>query len=202
VIAGFAIFNRCPELTMADLPPADSLPDAPRFTLRAFLFREWPYLLMLALAVFGVAYSSVSQTAVRGYWIALGPFIGLVCILTGWPDAGSGEARFRLVWTQALHWCAVLLAIELMFVGNVDRMMNADASALSALTLLALGTFTAGVHIGAWRVCLVGIVLALGVPGIAWLEKSALLILLVVVALVAIAVPIVWMTYSHRWRRA
>jgi hypothetical protein len=71
-------------------------------------------------------------------------------------------------------------------------MMNADASALGALTVLALGTFTAGVHIAAWRICLVGLVLGLGVPAIAWLEQSALLLLLVAVVLAAAAVPFFW----------
>jgi hypothetical protein len=41
------------------------------------------------------------------------------------------------------------------------------------LTVLALGTFTAGIHIASWCICLVGVVLALGVPAIAWLEQSA-----------------------------
>lgn len=186
---------------MAELQ-SDDAPSAPPFTARAFLLREWPYLLMLALALVGVAYSSFSRAPVREYWIALGPFIGLICIISGWREAGSAEARFRLVWTQVVHWCAVLLAIELMFIADVDRMMNADASALSVLTLLALGTFTAGVHIRSWRVCLVGILLGLGVPGIAWLEQSALLIILVIVAVAAIVVPILWMTYAHKWRRA
>ena len=163
-----------------------------RFSTRAFLMREWPYLLMLGLALFGVAYTSFSRTPMRGYWIALAPFIGLICVISRWRDAASREERLRLVWTQALHWCAVLLAMQLMFVADVTRMMNADASALSALTLLALGTFTAGVHIEAWRVCLVGVILGVGVPGIAWLEQSALLILLVVVVLVAVIAPIYW----------
>lgn len=193
---------------MTDSPtemPADVPAPAPaslRASVLAFLLREWPYLLMLALALFGVAYSSVARAPFRGYWIALGPFIGLICIITRWQQAGGAEGRFHLVWTQLLHWCAVLLAIELMFIADVDRMMNADASALSALTLLALGTFTAGLHIGAWRVCLVGVLLGLGVPGIAWLEQSALLILLVIVALVAITVPLVWMIYIHKWSRS
>lgn len=178
----------------------DSQPAAPRFTARTFLAREWPYLSLLGLALFGVAYTSFAQTPVRGYWLALGPFIGLICVIAGWRDASSGEKRFHLVWTQILHWCAVLLAIELMLVADVARMMNADAKALSALTVLALGTFTAGLHTGAWRVCLVGVVLGLGVPAIAWLEQSALLILLVVVALAAIIVPIMWMVYGHRGR--
>jgi hypothetical protein len=51
------------------------------------------------------------------------------------------------------------------------------------LTLLALGTFTAGAQLGAWRICVVGVVLALGVPFIAWLDRATLLITIVSVAL-------------------
>jgi hypothetical protein len=54
------------------------------------------------------------------------------------------------------------------------------------LTLLALGTFTAGVHVAAWRICVVGVVLALVVPAIAWLEQATLLLLLIAIVLVAI----------------
>src|SRR5262249_24609416 len=110
------------------------------------------------------------------------------------------EHRLHLIWTQALHWGAVLVAMHLMFVADVSRMMNADASALATLTVLALGTFTAGVHIAAWRICVVGIVLALGVPAIAWLEQSALLLLLIAIVVVAVIAPFFW----HRkpnWRR-
>jgi hypothetical protein len=96
------------------------------------------------------------------------------------------------MWTQALHWLAVLVAMHLMFVADVARMMNADASALAVLTLLALGTFTAGVHIASWRICLVGLIFAVGVPGIAWLEQSAFLILLVALVLIAIVAPLLW----------
>jgi hypothetical protein len=88
--------------------------------------------------------------------------------------------------------------MRLMFVADVSRMMNADASALAALTVLALGTFTAGVHIAAWRICVVGIVLALGVPAIAWLEQSTLLLLLIAVVGVAVIAPFFW----HRTRSA
>src|SRR5262249_43417341 len=98
------------------------------------------------------------------YWIVLAPIIGLICVVTRWREAASREQRGRLIWTRALHWVAVLVAMHLIFVADVSRMMNTDASALAALTVLALGTFTAGVHIAAWRICLVGIVLALGVP--------------------------------------
>lgn len=39
-----------------------------------------------------------------------------------------------------------------------------------------------------WRICLVGLVLGLSVPAVAWLEESTLLLLLVAIVLVAFAV--------------
>jgi hypothetical protein len=183
---------------MVDPQPDNSAPDAWRFNTRTFLLKEWPYLLVLILAVFGVAYSSFAKTPMTTYWIVLAPFIGLICVITRWRYAENREQRLHLIWTQALHWGSVLVAMRLMFVVDVARMMNADASALAALTVLALGTFTAGVHIGAWRICLVGIVLALGVPAIAWLEQSAVLLLLVAIVVVAVIAPFFW----HRKRSA
>jgi hypothetical protein len=177
---------------MADLQQDNPASDAWRFNPRVFLVKEWPYLLVLGLAILGIAYTSFAKTPITTYWIVLAPFIGLVCVVTRWRDAENREQRLHLIWTQALHWGAVLVAMRLMFVVDVSRMMNADASALAALTVLALGTFTAGVHIGAWRICLVRAVLALGVPAIAWLEQSALLLLLVAVVVLAAIAPFFW----------
>ena len=174
-------------------PELDSpAPEALQFNPHVFLAKEWPYLLVLILALSGVAYTSFSGTPITKYWIILAPFIGIICVVTRWRDAENREQRSRLIWTQALHWAAVLAAMRLMFVADVGRMMNADASALAALTILALGTFTAGVHIMAWRICLIGGLLALGVPAIAWLEQSALLLLLVAVVAVAVIAPFFW----------
>jgi hypothetical protein len=169
-------------------PPAH----AGRFSPRVFLAAEWPYLLVLLLALFGVAYTSFAKTPITTYWVVLAPCIGIICVITRWADAASREQHVRLLWTQALHWAAVLVAMHLMFVADVSRMMNADASALAALTVLALGTFTAGVHIASWRICLVGIVMALGVPAIAWLEQSALLLFLGIIVVVALIAPFFW----------
>src|SRR5258708_879406 len=114
----------------------NSAPVAWRFNPRAFLAGEWLYLLVLILALFGVAYTSFAQTPMTIYWIAFAPLIGVICVVTRWRDAESREARLRLVWTQALHWGAVFLAMHLIFVADVGRMMNSDARALACLTLL------------------------------------------------------------------
>ena len=56
-------------------------------------------------------------------------------------------------------------------------MLNAPATGLALLTLLALGTFVAGVHVS-WQICVLGIIMAICAPAIAWLAESALLMLL------------------------
>jgi len=177
---------------MTDSQPGTPLPAPSPLRPRGFLRAEWPYLLVLGLALFGIAYTSFARTPMTIYWIVLAPLIGVICVATRWRWVSTREERLHLIWTQALHWAAVLVSMHLVFVAVVARMMNADGSALAALTLLALGTFTAGVHIGAWRICLLGVVLAVGVPGIAWLEQSALLLLLAALVLVAVIAPFFW----------
>jgi hypothetical protein len=147
---------------------------------------------MLLLSLFGVAYTSLTRTPLTFYWLALTPFIGIVCVVSRWPKLHNRDERLNLVWTQALHWAAVLAAMELLYIADVGQVMGTDTRALYVLTLLALGTFTAGVHIAAWRICLVGVILALGVPAIAWLQQSALLIALAVIIVVGIAAPVWW----------
>jgi hypothetical protein len=177
---------------MSDPQPSSLRAALDYFKPRNFLRHEWPYLLVLVLALFGIAYTSFARTPMTLYWIILGPLIGIICVVTRWPELTSRDERIRLIWTQVAHWAAVLVAIRLVFIADVERMMNSDASALATLTLLALGTFTAGIHISSWRICLVGALLALGVPGVAWLEQSALLLMLIALVVVAIAAPLYW----------
>jgi hypothetical protein len=177
---------------MTDVRQSDPAPEPSSAGLRAFVKREWPYLAILLLALLGVAYTTVAAQPIMIYWLILAPFIGFICVVTRWHDVHGRDAQLRVIWTHALHWGAVLAAMNLMFVADVGQMMNADARALASLTLLALGTFTAGVHIRSWRICLVGVILGAGVPAIAWLEQSALMLLLVAAVLVGITAPLWW----------
>ena len=183
---------------MSDLPSPEPRRNPWPVKVRHFLVQEWPYFATLVLAMFGVAFASVTRRPMTLYWLALAPFIGFVCVLTRWPAMKDQDHRLNLVWTQMLHWGAVLAAMNLPYVTDVGQMMSTDSRALYVLTLLALGAFTAGVHIGSWRICLVGIFLAVGVPAIAWLEESALLLLLVVVVVVGIGAPLWWRYTKER----
>jgi hypothetical protein len=164
--------------------------------------QELAYLAVLALTIFGVAYTSYSKQPIAGYWEFLAPVIGLLCVITGWRHAHTGDMRLRLIWTQALHWLAFTVAMSLVFLPGVRGVVNANATGLTILTLLALGTFTAGVHILSWQVCALGVVMALGVPAIAWIEGSALFLSLVAVVAIGIGLALWWFRGAKSTARA
>jgi hypothetical protein len=182
---------------------ADISADVPTRSSKAhFWLRELPYAAILVLAIFGIAYTSYSKQSMVGYWEFLAPVICVACIASGWAQAGDEKARLRLVWTQALHWLAFLVAMNLVLLASVQQIMNADATGLAILMLLALGTFTAGVHIFAWQICLVGLVMALGVPAIAWMERSALLLGVGTLALLGVGALAFWRRIGRSGRAA
>jgi len=151
---------------------------------------------MLLLSFAGIAYTTFAQQSSVLYWEILVPIFAMICIVTGWYAAYDRREHWRLLWTQILHWGAFLAAMQLMFMPGVQRVMNTGANGLSVLILLALGTFVAGLHARTWQISVVGIVLALGVPAIAWVEQSALLVLVAILALIALALG-VWFVVRH-----
>jgi hypothetical protein len=164
--------------------------------VRHWLLRDLPYTAMLALALGGLVLSSFRGSATYYYWMALAPIYGVIVIASGWAQLDTGGERFQLVMTQALHWLAFLAAMWLMFLPEVRGVVNDNATSLALLILLALGTFVAGVHARVWRICLVGAFLAVSVPAVAWIQESAMLILVVVLLVLAVGFAFWWM-----WRR-
>ena len=165
----------------------------------SFWIRELPFTLVLILTIGGVAYVSFSKRPIFLYWDILAPIICLVCVWYGWPHAHDRTERLRLAGTQLLHWAAFLLVMNTVFLTSVQRVLNASATGLAIFTLLALGTFTAGLHILSWQVCLLGLVMAASIPAIAWIENSALQLFLIFAVLVlGIAVAIWWRATGRR----
>jgi hypothetical protein len=184
-------------------PAPSSLPHVvqPHRTAHAsFWIRELSFTLVLILTIAGVAYTSFSKKPIVGYWEILAPIIALVCVGAGWQEAGDKRGRLRLIATQALHWLAFLLVMNLMLLSSVQNVFTAQTTALAIFTLLALGTFTAGVHVLSWQVCLLGLIMALGIPAIAWIENSALLVVLIAAAVVGVGAVFWW--HWHQGRRA
>src|SRR6476659_3976677 len=165
-----------------------------------FWLRELPYAVVWILTVFGVGYTSVAKQALVAYWEFLAVVIGVLCVITGWRHASDRHDVPRLIITQVLHWLAILGAMNLILLPSVQSMLNLDATGLALLMLLALGTFIAGVHTFDWQISLLGLVMAVSVPGIAWIERSALLVLLIIVAIIAIGFAL-WARLRGLWHR-
>ena len=155
--------------------------EAPPLAHPSFLAQNWPYIVMLALALLGVATTSVARQAMTTYWIILVPVFALISLYARWREAGGEESPWRLLSIEVFHWLSVMVAMYLVLIGTVRQMMNADASALMTLTILALGTFSAGLQIRSWRICVVGVALGVCVPIIAWIDRATLILLLLAV---------------------
>jgi hypothetical protein len=176
-------------MTDADKAPGQSL-------VRLWL-RELPYGLVLVLTLVGIAYSSLNRRPIALYWELLVPIVALVCIGAGWHAALDRKAKAKLVGTQVAHWLAFLVAMNLVFLPSVQNMLNADATGLAILLLLALGTFIAGVHMPSWKMCALGVVMASFVPAIAWLEAATLIVLFAAVVVLVVGF-VVWRIRSAR----
>ena len=89
-----------PDPTPGDPQPAPhgEAPHAPRSLYPpyvSFWVRELPYVVVLILTLFGVAYASFSRQSMVGYWEFLAPVIGILCVIIGWPHAHDQAARVR-----------------------------------------------------------------------------------------------------------
>jgi len=181
-----------------DARSGDPQPAGRKGPLVSFWIRELPFSLVLILTLLGVAYTSFLKQPIMGYWELLAPVIGVVCVGSGWSSASDKNARLRSILTQALHWAAFLLVMNMILLPSVQRILSASATGLAVLVLLALGTFTAGVHVLSWQVCLLGIIMALCVPAAAWIEASALIIVLIAAAALGIGVVVWWHWHERR----
>lgn len=166
-------------------PPADNY-------WKAFWLGELPHLLILALTVGGVAYISLMRRPLEYYWDVVAVVIAVVAIAGGWRNATTKRERWHLIWTQALHWSAFLVAMRLVFLPSVQAVADVDSTNLVVLLLLSLGTFVAGVHAPSWRMSLNGVVMGLSVPAVAWLDQSALVLALATLVLGSVVLALAW----------
>jgi len=171
--------------------------DSPsKFKLVRFLLRELPYVAVLGLALVGVAYTNFSGRQLNGFWEFLAIAMGVVCVLTAWPQAQERETRLKLIGTQAAHWATILVTMYLVLLPTFQQLMPVPATGMMLLMLLALGAFLAGINLLSLRICFLGAAMALSVPAMAWLKQASLLLLLVGVAVAGLAI-----VFLPLWRK-
>ena len=153
-----------------------------------FVWQQLPYVVALVLAIAGVGYTNVSQQPLVGYWEFLALAIGVVCVVTKWPEVDGKEAKLRLIWTQALHWVAVLVTMNIILMSVVQQLLPTPATSLVLLTMLALGTFLAGVSLLSLQITFLGLAMGIAVPAISWLKQSVIFFLLGTVLLIGLGI--------------
>ena len=168
----------------------EPIPEPEAASLRSALVRQAPYIVVLLLAIAGVAYSNLTRQSLVGYWEVMAVVIGVLCIFTQWGHIEDRNGRFRLIGTQILHWGAVLLMMNIMVAFQVQSMIPTPAISLVLLGFLALGTFLAGVDFLSLPISFLGVAMALSVPAIAWLTQSFLFLLLVAVLIGGLAIAL------------
>jgi hypothetical protein len=165
----------------------------------SFWLRELPYLVVLGLTLIGVGLTTVSRAPPTGYWEFMALVLCVVTISTAWAETSGRNARLRLIVTQALHWTSFLVAMNLTLLPSVQRLLNPEATGVTALLLLALGALTAGINILSWQIAFIGVVLAISVPLKAWLQQGAVVVVLgLIVALVGLGVVYSWRRSAER----
>lgn len=154
----------------------------PSHMVLRWLRHDMPYISMLLLALAGVVF----RLSVI-YWVVLTPVFAIISIVSGWRHFVTRGERFDLVFRLALDWCALLLSIYLLFNTGVQGVFNVNATSISVMTLLALGTFVAGVQARVWQISVVGGALFVAIPSLAWLERSPFLLTGVVVVTIVLS---------------
>ena len=166
-----------------------ALPESASSLALKWFLHDIPFLAMLLLALTGVI---VRMPLI--YWVILIPVFAVISIAEGWQHFVLKSQHPMLVYGIALNWCALLLSIYLLFNSGVQGVMNANATSLAMMILLALGTFVAGVQARVWQICAVGGVLFLSVPGLGWLDQSPLLLAAAAFLIIALSGVAWWAT--------
>lgn len=116
---------------------------------------------MIVLALVGVALTSAETTVSPTYWMWLVPIYGVLCVFTAWARARHDPKVTRPgIFRQVFHWLGIAVALGLDFLIRRAGQETAGAAGNYALLLLALGCFLAGVHLE-WLFAIVGCLLML-----------------------------------------
>jgi hypothetical protein len=119
-------------------------------------------LIMILLALLGVAITTASRSAGPIYWIALVPVYAVLCIATTRARARhAGADRHEAhIWRQIWHWLGIGVALVVDFAIRGTGEESGLGAGLNAMLLMALGCYLAGVHFE-WLFAIVGVLLTL-----------------------------------------
>lgn len=162
------------------------------------LLAEAPYFAIVIIGIVGVSWTNLLGVPVATYWVTMTPIAALLCVCVGWVHVPRGRRRLEMAGIQLGQWAAILVAMYLIHISNIDGLVTHDALASILLTLLALGVFISGLDLRTWKLCVVGAFLALAVPCVAWFADAGLFVFLVGFVLIAVGLLIWWRAHRSR----
>lgn len=106
------------------------------------------YFLWAAIVLIGFSLVDFRHDAVPAYWSVAAPMGFVVSAYLGWRHANRiGQTSSSVGTRHMLHWGSVLAAVALAVALGVSRAMPSASIGTEILLLLAVGYFTAGLHL-------------------------------------------------------
>jgi hypothetical protein len=152
---------------------------------------EYIFIGLILLSLVGVFISDFSPIITFWFWLTMIPLFGATAILSAWSHGlESNVSVTRLILTQIIHWGGAIIALVTTYSLWATGRFTDEHTGYIILLLLALTTFTAGVHAG-WRFYIAGIFLFVG--GIITTHVREYIWVLLLVLMVPLAIfGIVW----------
>ena len=153
--------------------------------------------IMIVLALIGVALTSAEVESAPTYWMWLVPIFGLLCVFTAWVRSRHDPSVKRPgIVRQVLHWFGIAAALGLDFLIRKSGQETATAAGNYALLLLALGCFLAGVHLE-WLFAVVGAILMMALIVVVQAKEYVWLIFVVAGLFVAALIGVRWLMHKR-----
>jgi hypothetical protein len=141
---------------------------------------------LIVRSIIGIGITDFSPADSYKYWVAMVPIFCGACLILEWSRVrGRGFKWTTLLRTQLLHWVGLLVAVRLVFEMLHKGRLDNENTGLVVLLLLALSTFIAGIHLG-WRLCLVGVFLAIALVAATYLEEYVWVLLIIGLAILVV----------------
>ena len=141
---------------------------------------------LIILSIIGIAITDFSPNTSHRYWFAMVPVFAVACLVLEWSRARyKGLKWYIILQTQILHWVGVLVAMRLIYMLLHAGRLDNENTGLIILLSLALATFLAGIHLG-WRLCVLGIFLAVALVAATYLEEYLWVLLIIAAAITAV----------------
>jgi hypothetical protein len=170
--------------------PATPAPSSPPASVFRRHVEEIILVVLVLLSAIGVAINDVSPQSAFRYWIWMAPTFGVTSVAAAWWRAQRrGESVATAVQRQVFHWAGVGGAVYLIYMLQSTGRMENEAAGLSALVVIALASFLAGVH-SDWRLMVLGVVLGITVVGFAILEQIIWVVVIPALLVILIAIGI------------